>query len=248
MQKLTVLLTLIAILASGCSAPASTPTPPPPATTGTSLFENVDDVPVTESAPMEAVTGQVTPGVLCKNPLYPVHNGAWWMYDLSEGSRPSLTMSVGSDNAFTITVQRGNSTSKIEGQCTGEGIILLDASGVAAAYFSASDNSTLTFQNVKGITLPNNVQIGDGWSQTISIMGGNLNAVIETTYTAIGYERITTPAGSFDALKIEQNGSMNMGGQAVSTHAFLWYAPDIGMVKSVMDGVSSSELLAYNFP
>jgi len=39
-----------------------------------------------------------------------------------------------------------------------------------------------------------------------------------------------------------------MGGQLSNIHTFFWYAQGIGIIKSVMDGEPSSELLAYNFP
>lgn len=247
MQKQIVLLALIAVFASGCSAPSPSPDPPPPETTATSLFENAE-VPVTESAPTEAGSGQITSEAECRNPFYPVHHGAWLMYTLSDGNRPSHTMSVSGDNAFTITVQSDSSTFALEGQCTEEGIILLDVSGVPATYLGGSGNSALTIQNMEGVTLPNDVQVGDAWSQIISILGADLTATIETTYTAMGFESVTIPAGTFNALKVEQNGALNMGGQLSNTHAFLWYAQDIGIVKSAMDGIPSSELLAYNFP
>jgi len=247
MQKLTVLLALIPVLAGGCSAPTPGPTPAPPETTATSLFGNVE-VTGTEHAPTEAGIGQVPLEDECKNPFYPVHHGAWSMYNLSDGSRPAHTMSAGGDNTFTITVQSDNSTFTMEGQCTEQGIILLDIPGVPATYSDGSGSSEPAAQNVEGVTLPHDVQAGDAWSQTISLFGGNLTATIETTYTAIGFESITVPAGTFYALKVEQNGSLNMGGQLSSTHAFFWYAQDIGVVKSVVDGAPASELLAYNFP
>jgi len=56
MQKPILILMLIIGLASGCSAPASrpSPVPPPPGLTATSFFENVE-VTATESAPIQTV-------------------------------------------------------------------------------------------------------------------------------------------------------------------------------------------------
>jgi hypothetical protein len=242
MQKPTVLLTLLAVLASGCSAPSPAPHPPG---TATSFFGNAE---ITASAPTQPVIVQAPSTDECKNPFYPVHNGAWWMYSLSNGSRPSHTMSVGRDNTFTVTVQSEDGTFVIEGQCTEAGILLLNLPGAAVSYSGEQGNSTIIAQNVEGVTLPNDVQPGDNWSQTLNVISGNVDAIIETSYNAIGYETVNIPVGSFNALKVEQNGTVNMGGQTFNSHAFFWYAQDIGVVKSVIDGVSSSELFAYNFP
>jgi len=170
------------------------------------------------------------------------------MYGFSNGSKPSQTMSVSGNNTFTITVQSDNSIFTLEGQCTDDGIILLDAPGASVTYSGAQGSSALVIQNVEGVTLPNDVQVGDNWSQTLQVAGGNIHATIETSYNAVGYETVTVPAGSFNALKVEQNGLVNMGGQTLNSHAFFWYAQDVGVVKSVIDGLSSSELIAYNFP
>ena len=242
MQKPIILIILTAMLAGGCSAPTAVPTSPPPEATAVSLFENTETA-VTKTVPTETVSDDK-----CRNPLYPVHNGAWWMYSFANGSRPSQTLSVSGNNTFTVTVQSDNSTFTLDGQCTDNGIILLDAPGASVTYSGAQGSSALVIQNVEGVTLPNDVQVGANWSQTLQVAGGNINATIETSYNAVGYETVTVPAGSFNALKVEQNGLVNMGGQTINLHAFFWYAQDVGVVKSVIDGVSSSELIAYNFP
>jgi hypothetical protein len=255
MQKPILILMLIVGLASGCSAPASTPSPvpPPPGLTATSFFENVE-VTATESAPTAKLTptqmiAVQTPSTAeCKNPFYPVHNGAWWMYSLSNGSKQSHTMLVSGDNTFTVTVQSGDDTFISEGQCTKAGIVLLDSSAASFTYSGGQGNSILAIQNAEGVTLPHDVKVGDDWSQTLTVSGGDVEGIIETIYSAIGYETVNVPAGMFNALKVEQNGSINMAGQTFNSHAFFWYAQNVGVIKSVIDGVASSELLAFNFP
>ncbi len=247
MHRPILLIVLTITLAGGCSAPVAVPTSPPPEATAVSLFEEAEAT-ETESAPTQAVIGGTSVVDKCRNPLYPVHNGAWWMYAFSNGSKPSQTLSVVGNNTFILTVQSDDSTFTLEGRCTDDGIILLDVPGASVTYSGGQGSSTLIAQNVAGVTLPNDVQVGEDWSQTLQVAGGNVNATIETSYRAIGYETITVPAGSFNALKIEQNGLVTMGGKTLNSHAFFWYAQDVGVVKSVIDGVSSSELIAYNFP
>jgi len=248
MKKLLAFLMLIPILAGACSTFAPSPTLPTLDATPASPFGN-EAGPVTESAPTGIQLGQtVAAPAECRNSWYPVKNDAWWMYTLSDGSKPSYTMFASGDNTFTVITQNVNSTFTLKGQCTEAGIILLDASVVSPIYSEGNGNSTLTAQNVEGVTLPNNVQAGETWSQTINLLSTNLTATFTTSSKAVGYETITVPAGTFYALKIEQNGALNMAGQVSNTHAFVWYAQDVGIVKSLRDGTPTSELFAYNFP
>jgi hypothetical protein len=157
-------------------------------------------------------------------------------------------MLVNGDNTFTVTVQSGDDTFISEGQCTKAGIVLLDSSIASFNYSGEQGNPLLAIQNVEGVTLPNDVKVGDDWSQTLTVSGGNVEGTIETTYNAVGHETVNVPAGTFNALKVEQNGSIQMAGHTSKSHAFFWYAQNVGVIKSVIDGVVSSELLAYNFP
>ena len=74
-----------------------------------------------------------------------------------------------------------------------------------------------------------------------------MDFIIDTTYTAVGYETVTVPAGTFNALKIEQ--SSNMGGPEPTIQT-LWYVQDVGLVKSVIEVGETyvNELVSYNIP
>jgi DUF3108-like len=191
----------------------------------------------------------------CDNPFYPVVDGASWNYSISTGTQATHSLSVSQDKVFTITIQGDNSTFTIEGQCTDDGIILMDVPGVSSTYSGEGGGSTLTTQNVDGVTLPNDVQAGDDWSQIISVTGASsdgevtLSATIETNYTALGYEQVTVPAGTFEALKVEQTGTLTMnGGSGFDTHGYIWYAQGVGTVKSGLDGTYTGELTSYSIP
>ncbi len=263
---------VIVLLLSGCArsnqapaplvtdsipAPAALPTATPEPSAIPTEIPQAQVTAVTESAPPPADPPQVSPNDECDNPYYPVVNGASWEYNISTGTQATHSMAVGEDKTFTLTVQGGDSTFTLRGQCTEDGIILMDVPGVSSTY---SDNesgggSTLTTDNVEGVTLPNDVQVGDDWSQKISVTGASgdgevtLSATIETNYTALGYEQVTVPAGTFYALKVEQNGTMTMNNAGgFDTHGFIWYAQGVGTVKSGLDGTYTAELTAYNIP
>lgn len=57
------------------------------------------------------------------------------------------------------------------------------------------------------------------------------------------------PAGLFNALKVEQVGSMSIGpGKPFETNGFIWYAQGVGVGKAGLDGIYTSELATYNIP
>ncbi len=271
MRKIYYFIVVLTLLVSGCArtaqAPASVatdsipapalPTATPQPSAAPTEIPQVQVTTVTESAPTPASPPVVRASDECNNPYYPVVNGASWEYAFSDGSQATHSMAVGEDKTFTLTVQTDNSTFTLRGQCTDEGIILMDVPGVSSTYsdYESGGGSTLTTQNVEGVTLPNDIQVGDDWSQIISVAGASsdgevtLTATIETNYKALGYEQITVPAGTFNTLKVEQTGSMTMNGaEGFDTHGYFWYVKGIGTVKSGLDGTYTGELTGYNIP
>jgi len=246
MKQPVLLLLLITSLTSGCSRYEPAPTSPQTNAPTTSLFGGAN-TPATDSSHIQVDGASTQPAVFekCSNRLYPVHNGAWWMYSLSSGERPSRTMFVSNDNTFTVAVKNGDVTLAFKGLCTSEGVVLLEVPQVVASHFGGA---TVTAQGLEGVTLPNDVQTGSTWVQRFNINNGNMSATIETNYHAISYETVNISVGSFHALKVEQSSMVNIGGQVLNTHGFLWYAQDIGVIKSVTDGTDSAELFSYNFP
>lgn len=130
-------------------------------------------------------------------------------------------------------------------------------SGLNTTAESADGTGTVTTTNQDGVTLPNDIQVGDDWSQTIAFTAGggdgSFSGTIETSYKAVGYELVSVPAGTFEALKIVQTSSMSMAGQhALDTSSNLWYVQGIGNVKTeqiVNQGDPfTSELVSYNIP
>jgi hypothetical protein len=109
----------------------------------------------------------------------------------------------------------------------------------------------MTTTSNEGITLPGDIQQGDDWSQTIGVKVSagdqTMDFIIDTTYTALGYETVTVPAGTFNALKIEQ--SADMGGSEPTIQT-LWYVQDVGLVKSLIEVGETyvNELVSYNIP
>lgn len=268
MKTKLLVLTLVLLLAAGCASapvapPASTSTPPPPqveapvvvdlSTPTQAVVEVVPNTPeptATEAPAVKNANDQ------CDNPYYPVVDGASWTYAGSTTGQFTHTLNVSQDQLFTIIITSNDTVFNMEGQCTEDGVILMD-SGMSTTAQSADGTGTVTTTNQDGVTLPNDIQVGDDWSQTIAYNAGgegeSFSGTIETSYKAVGYESVSVPAGTFEALKIVQTSSMSMAGQHVfDTRSNLWYVQGVGNVKAeqtVLEGqVSVSELVSYNIP
>jgi len=184
----------------------------------------------------------------CDNPFYPVSDEATWEYEISSSGQATHTMSVDENDAFTITIQGGDSTFTIDGKCTDEGIVLMNTTGAATTYNGDQGSSVVSTTDVHGVTLPKDIKINDEWSQTINVKSGDYSSVIQTNYTALGFENITVPAGDFYVLKIEQSGYVEIFGKKVNMHGYQWFAEGVGTVKSAMDDAPSAELVSFDIP
>jgi hypothetical protein len=213
---------------------------------------------------------------LCANPLYPVKVGATWAYT-STGSITgdhSFTDTITDvrDDGFTLTSQFDQLVRTQEWTCKPEGLASLTFGGGAAAGISTSGiQMDLTTSNVQGVNLPKTINAGDQWPYSLDFKGTmDLNGTsVDTqgtatyTFNAIGEENVTVPAGAFNAMKIhvEMIFDMQVTFSGINTpvkftsSSDMWYAPDVGWVKSTGSGDimgtsydESIELQSYNIP
>jgi hypothetical protein len=234
------------ILITGCGPQTSAPALSTPIPIG-EFQMNVAQNPATE-APVQPAPNENDE---CGNPYYPVVNGAQWIYNGPTGQF-THGLATGIEGAFTINVESETDTFILQGLCMeGGDINLLDVPGNSLSYSGETGKSTMTTTSNEGVTLPGDIQQGDDWSQTIGVEVAagkqKMSFTIDSTYTAVGYEMVTVPAGTFYALKIEQ--SSDMGGPEPTLQT-LWYVQNIGMVKSVIDVGQPvvSELVSYSIP
>lgn len=245
---------LSCVLALSACAPGGGDLPAPQQEQATATPSSGWEVNPTAQAAEPTQAFQPSENDACDNIYYPIVDGASWTYDLSVGGQATYSMAVNEDRSFTITIQSKDSTVAMDGRCSDDGIVLLDVPGVSMAFNSDGSGSTMTTDAQDGVTLPKDIQLGDDWSQSISMTATSndgqviLSAQVDTTYTALAYEQVDTPAGSFYALKVDQAGKMTMNGNDFDTHGFIWYAQGVGPVKSSIDDTNSTQLAAYNIP
>ena len=153
----------------------------------------------------------------CKNPYYPIIENATWSYK-STGSPVGeyvYTEVVSSmrEDGFTITSNHKEGlTRSIEWSCIPQGLATVTFDGGPAAGVTAEQfQMELTTTKAEGITLPTQINPNDQWTQTITyegqgkIAGSDVSSKGTTLFsmTALGEESVTVPAGTFTAMKIK---------------------------------------------
>jgi DUF3108-like len=276
--KLILRLFLTIIFLTACSSP-STPAPTElqptqtqaPLATATELAIATEPPATSESGGMP-VAGEG----LCANAYYPVREGATWSYKST--GRPtgeySFTDTISSvrEDGFTLSTQFGDLTRTQEWSCTSEGLVALQLGGALAATLNAQNMQlNLDVKNVTGVTFPSEIAAGDQWQHNLDFEGkmkianqeGAATGNAQTSFKAVGNESVTVPAGTFDALKIQIDTTLNISVsfQGVSVPVSFsgsynyWFVQGVGWVKAngtgSVSGTSFSEtieLQSYNIP
>jgi len=213
---------------------------------------------------------------LCANPLFPVKLGATWTYSGTGSTAGDYsftdTITDVREDGFTLTSQFDDLTRTQEWACKPEGLAALTfGGGAAGGIFANGIQMDLNTSNVQGVNLPKTVNAGDQWPYSLDFEGdmqlsgtqANAQGTATFTFTAIGQESVTVPAGTFDAMKIHADMVLDMqlslsGITTPVTFASptdLWFASGVGWVKATSTGelMGSSfnetiELQSYNIP
>jgi hypothetical protein len=229
-----------------------------------------------QEPPTEEPTAE--PPSLCSNEYYPVVEGASWTYNVTGAPTGDYTFTdtiteVRADG-FTLTSSFPDGLTRTqEWSCTSEGLVSLDFGGGAAAGLTGSGiDAVFTTSDVTGVTLPADLAVGSTWQQSLSIQGdmnvsegvtGSAEGDVDFDAAAAAIESATTPAGTFDALRIDFDLVFNITATVedftipvtMTGVTTSWYAAGIGWVKSVSttDFMGTSvettiELQSYTIP
>jgi hypothetical protein len=176
------------------------------------------------------------------------------------------------DDGFTLSTQVGDLARTQEWTCTAEGLAALQLGGAPAAMLNSQNiQLDLDINTATGVTFPRQINPGDRWQQTMDFTGNvtMMNEAAQATgtaqmnFAAIGNESVTVPAGSFEALKVEVDVTLNIqaayGGVtlpvAFSGEYTYWFAPNVGWVRSSGTGnvlgssfSDTTELQSYSIP
>ncbi|MFA5935357.1 MAG: hypothetical protein WC787_00660 [Patescibacteria group bacterium] len=186
----------------------------------------------------------------CFNLYYPLKTGSAIAYRMKSGTM---------ETPFTIrVVERTSTTVKLEYTFTVQGreskltnnLVCENGAIKSTGYFDIAQAFTgmeMSFDTIsmEGEILPSDLAIGRAWNLATEVEIHTTNAQMKAMLDGrrqksniaskvIGEETVTVPAGTFNALKIEQTITMEsavMGAHSTTT-ANAWYVKDVGLVKS----------------
>jgi hypothetical protein len=267
---------LLMIFITACSNADASPTAAVSLPTSAQESENTE-VPAVTDAPVSSEGGMPVAGAgLCANAYYPVREGSTWTYQSTGGPVGGYgftdTITSVRDDGFTLTSQFDELTRTQEWGCKPEGLVALQLGGTSAATLNSQDMQlNLDVNNVSGVTFPSAIAPGDEWQHNLEFTGKMMIADQEaeatgnaqSSFTAIGIETVTVPAGTFEAMKIRIDTTLNINAtfQGVSVPVTVtgpydyWFVQGVGWVKASGTGnvggesfTETIELQAYNIP
>jgi hypothetical protein len=204
----------------------------------------------------------------CQNPYYPVVTGASWEYQISGTSSDTFVRSITNvrENGFDDQdVFSAGVTRRGSWECR-EGELISLTPGSGASVIASDVQANFTIESNTGITFPADPRPGTEWTQTIIYRGqqtiGDTNVesrnVLNLSCKAIGMERVSVPAGDFEALRVDCTTQLDISisvplamNLSTTVTGSAWYAPGVGWVKSRDSGemgVTEVVLLSYTIP
>ncbi|HXD09352.1 MAG TPA: hypothetical protein VN653_04755 [Anaerolineales bacterium] len=266
-------LLLVFILITACSSAGGSSTQPALATATLAASTNTE----TPSQAVEPTTsGESTlaaPSASCANPYYPVREGSTWTYQStgSPAGNYSFTDTITAlrPDGYTLTSKFDTLTRTQEWACKPEGLVALQLGG--GALTSQNLKLEVETQNTSGVSYPANIAMGDQWDYALDFTGkmdlagssGEAKGNDKSHFTALGIESVTVPAGTFNALKVQVDTTLDISvtiqGLTVpvtfSSSYIYWFVQDTGWVKASGSGSIGGEAFAetiemqwYNLP
>ena len=212
------------------------------------------------------------------NSLSPVKLGATWSY-LNKGGPVNevgfrTTITSVRPAGFTVTT-RFDDQVQVDQQwaCKPEGLVALSlgAGQTALDLTLEGINAQLDTSNARGVTIPAQVQTGMKWPYGLDIAGtlsqadqsAKVNGALDATMEAIAAEKVTVPAGTFQAMRIQTTSNVKLSANYLGlnipitsvVNTTFWFAPGVGWIKAEQTGDlagttldSTTELQSYSIP
>lgn len=190
------------------------------------------------STPTRAIT-------LCDHPYQPSNVGDTWVYAGSSSTRAVSTRTdrviKSSETAFTIKSELPGVDYTVDYTCTAQGLVADNPvqQYLGALLASPSQQLEVKLISASGISLPAEIKPGDTWQQVAEvdakIRGTSANGWLVYDYKAVGFETVTVPFGTFEALRVVADIRIEVTPFRILAGTFTvtsWLVEDIGMVKS----------------
>jgi hypothetical protein len=220
--------------------------------------------------PAAGYTGQNA----CDYPYNPLRIGATWEYsDPYSTYSQTVTAATGGPSQTTVTeastsaYSGGSANQTYDTTCGPDGI-----EGFQMQFGGAGQGTTgkmtMTAHSGHSLVPPSEMAPGTTWSDAVTWVDVvtqadkvvTMTMDVTDTYTAVGVESVTTPAGTFSAIRVDTvstslttNPSLPAGSQVMTYTSAMttWYARGVGMVKWASAGGGTpyeSQLVAYSVP
>lgn len=212
-------------------------------------------------------TGGAVGQTACDHPYLPLRQGASWVYSSDDGTQTWSVPSVSGDmNSATAMMEIAfpQGTVNYTWNCGADGVVSFDFGTLGLPTSGFTSDITITSNSGAILPPPDQLVPGASWVNTFTedvhtgAAGVEFNMTLEAneTYTATGFETISTGAGTFDALRIDGDGTFAVnndvaGSFTIDVHSTYWVVEGVGFVRfeTSAEGVSSvSDLSAYSIP
>ena len=195
---------------------------------------------------------------VCANQYFPVLADASWTYErVSVGKTTQIRQKFERilDSGFTVLMLLPGGGERDVWTCSEAGLANVEqyVTGPGGAPLPPGDVQFRHFRS-HGVSVPADLHVGSSWNQVVTsearfTLKGNRyreKQVVTTKFEAVGEETVTTPAGTFQALKVEITSrthkteprlGVNLNHVTVSTQ---WWAAGVGVVRMIVDTGSGS--------
>ncbi len=209
----------------------------------------------------------------CDYPYNPLRTGATWEYsDPYQTYSETVTAVTGGASQSTVTeaYDMGTSNATFDMTCGSNGI---ESFQMQNRWAGQSSGAQMTMTAHSGWTLvpPSELAPGTTWNSSVTWVVNEpqpqgsppitITTAVTDAYTATGVESVTTPAGTFDAIRVDVVSTsetdyppqLAAGSNVMTSTQSLtyWFARGVGMVKFASNGTSQAyvqQLVAYSVP
>lgn len=181
---------------------------------------------------------------------YPLKPGLTWTYNVTSDKGPGgkiviTNLPAKEVKGVTVTPRKWEI-----GGVTKYHLMAADIMGIYRYGEQQDEKAEPVPTKPKAYSLRDPVSTGTTWDMNTKLGEDELtvNLTVESTL-----ESVTVPAGTYkDCVMIQHKGASRKGGAGISLEAFEWYAPEVGLVKSMVtinkvgkDQAKTSEHLTY---
>ena len=218
-------------------------------------------IPTTTATPPGIPT--LAPSGPCANDYFPVVPNATWTYERTideKINRFRQTVEEMDDTGFVLLLRFGGGGERDVWACSPAGLANVEQY-VTGPSGGPPPPGTVSFQHFRsqGVSVPADVAVGSSWKQvvtshaffTVQGVRHREQQVVTTSYRAVAEERIETPLGTFDTLKIETTSTTHKTAptfgngidQTTISEFTQWWGLGVGLVKLSSDSSTGTIVL-----